>query len=143
MIQVIVKNLSGEVTNQAKFESQAEADAWVVSQVALKAFGKPERWVDSEDVSKMGEDKTKATASQQVGGPEDERTQYKFAAEFTTEASDITAQVLQGKANADAIAYLLDTDWYVLRLAETQKPIPAEVLAKRVTARAAVVHGPA
>jgi len=36
---------------------------------------------------------------------------------------------------AEALAYLSSTDWYVVRFAETQTPIPAEVLAKRAESR--------
>ena len=143
MFQVTVKNLQGVVTNQAKFETQTQADQWIFAQTALRSFGKPERWVDSEDLTAMGEDKTKAIASQQVGGPEDERTQYKFAVEYTIEMSDITTQVLMAKANEDATAYLIATDWYVIRLAETQKAIPTDILSKRAAARLTIVRGPA
>lgn len=36
---------------------------------------------------------------------------------------------------AEAVNYLLSTDWYVLRLIETQKPIPEDVVNKRSIAR--------
>lgn len=138
MIQVLIKNLAGEVTHESSFETQALADQWIASQEIVKAFGKPERWVDAEDVSEMGEDRSLSIASQQVGGPEDERTQYKFAAEYSVVQSDISEKVAIDKANAVAQACLASTDWYVVRLAETQKPIPADVLAARASARAAI-----
>lgn len=138
MIQVTIKNLAGVITNQAQFQTQADADAWVTAQVALKSFGKPERWVDAEDISSLSEDRAQAVASQQVGGPEDERTQYKFSAEYTVEQKDITEEVAQEKLSQDSIQCLRDTDWYVTRLVETNHPIPAEVSLKRSEARAAI-----
>lgn len=39
-------------------------------------------------------------------------------------------------ARAEARAYLASTDWYVVRQAETGKPIPEEVSLKRDQARA-------
>lgn len=36
---------------------------------------------------------------------------------------------------AEARAYLIETDWYVVRFAETGVAIPEEVLAKRAAAR--------
>lgn len=39
---------------------------------------------------------------------------------------------------AEARAYLASTDWFVVRFAETQVPVPAEVLEKRAAARLAI-----
>lgn len=50
-----------------------------------------------------------------------------------------TARQLQEKANAAARQYLLDTDWYVVRMQETGAPVPAEVLEARQAAREAIV----
>lgn len=47
---------------------------------------------------------------------------------------------LQAARNAEALAYLASTDWYVIRQQETGEAIPADVLAARQAARAAVVH---
>lgn len=136
MIQVTVKNLSGATTHQARFETQELADQWVTAQSVLKAFGKPERWVDSEDLAVMGEDRTKAIGTRQVGGSDDERTQYKFAAEYTIEQTDVTALAEQEQMNAASLKYLAETDWYVARYAETGKAIPSDVTASRAAARA-------
>ncbi len=39
-------------------------------------------------------------------------------------------------ATAQARSYLAETDWYVVRAAETGAPVPEEILAARATARA-------
>ena len=52
---------------------------------------------------------------------------------------DVAAAAKAEKAaqiEAEARAYLLETDWYANRLAETKTPIPADVAAKRKAARA-------
>ena len=43
------------------------------------------------------------------------------------------------QASVDALMYLAETDWYVVRKAETGKEIPQEVLDKRAAAREAVM----
>ena len=50
-----------------------------------------------------------------------------------------TPEQLQSQKNADARAYLLSTDWYVVRFAETGVAIPDEVIAARKAARESVL----
>jgi len=45
----------------------------------------------------------------------------------------------QARVNAESLAYLASTDWYVIREQETGVAIPADVLALRAEARLAVV----
>lgn len=49
------------------------------------------------------------------------------------------ATELQAQANAEARQYLLDTDWYVIRMQETGEPIPVGVSEARATARQRIV----
>ncbi|HEY9211106.1 MAG TPA: hypothetical protein VIO56_06810 [Methylotenera sp.] len=50
-----------------------------------------------------------------------------------------SAEQVQSRTNAEARAYLLSTDWYVVRFAETGVEIPAEVAAARQAARDSVL----
>jgi hypothetical protein len=53
-------------------------------------------------------------------------------------AADLAAEARQAQldaAAASARAYLADTDWLVVRAAETGKPVPADVAQVRATAR--------
>lgn len=50
-----------------------------------------------------------------------------------------THEEIQAKINAEALAYLSNTDWYVVRFAETGTPIAIDVLTKRAEARLLVV----
>lgn len=51
-----------------------------------------------------------------------------------------TAEQVQAQTNAESRAYLLSTDWYVIRLQETGESIPEGILAERAAARARVVE---
>ena len=51
-------------------------------------------------------------------------------------ASQVTPEQLAEQAKAEALRYLTDTDWYVVRLTETGVAIPEEVSIKRAEARA-------
>ena len=48
-------------------------------------------------------------------------------------------QEIQAKVNFKALEYLASTDWYVVRLIETGKPIPEDILLAREAARAAII----
>lgn len=56
-------------------------------------------------------------------------------AEYTIEIEDITEQVEQEKANSEALKYLAETDWLMIRELEIGKPMPLEIKEKRQQAR--------
>ena len=53
---------------------------------------------------------------------------------------DVLARNKQAKINIESEAYLLSTDWYVSRFAETGKAIPDDIKAARQAARDAIVN---
>ena len=53
----------------------------------------------------------------------------------------VVAQERQLKINAESLAYLASTDWYVARFAETGTAIPDEIKVARQAARDSVVKG--
>ena len=55
----------------------------------------------------------------------------KTAGDLQAEAQEVARQA----ERSEALAYLADTDWMVVRYAETGKDIPADVLKKRQAAR--------
>lgn len=59
---------------------------------------------------------------------------------YSKDQPAIVSPSAQDIANAKALAYLSDTDWYVIRHQETGDAIPADVLSRRVAAREAVVR---
>lgn len=139
MIEVRIKK-QGVVTHKGQFSTQEQADEWIQSSIALKSWGKPERWVDELDCSSQGEVISEAISEQMVGGPDNESKQYKFAAEYVIEQEDITAKIVQEELNTASLKYLAETDWYVIRFLESGIAVPAEVSAQRIAARAAIVH---
>ena len=46
-----------------------------------------------------------------------------------------TPEQIAESERAGALRYLAETDWYVVRFAETGKPIPEDILADRAAAR--------
>jgi hypothetical protein len=64
---------------------------------------------------------------------------FPIIAEIPEPTEEEIAAKEQRKANSEAIAYLYDTDWYVVRKEETGKPIPQDVLDKRSIMRSKVM----
>lgn len=60
--------------------------------------------------------------------------------DYTVEIEDITDQVEQERVNAESLAYLSSTDWYILREADAGIPCPTEIKAERAAARARIVR---
>lgn len=66
--------------------------------------------------------------------------EVKLRAEYSVEIEDISAKVQQDKDNAEALAYLAETDWMVIREVDAGVPCPVDVKAKRAEARAKIVR---
>ena len=58
---------------------------------------------------------------------------------YERKSDALVAQERQIKLNADSLAYLASTDWYVTRFAEVAVPIPPDVLEARAAARASII----
>lgn len=50
------------------------------------------------------------------------------------------AEAKREEKNAEALAYLRETDWYIVRQADTGEPVPDEVRKRRQEARDAIQH---
>lgn len=59
---------------------------------------------------------------------------------YEKKSTAIVQEQARIKSNADARAYLAETDWYTLRQVETGQPVPEDILTARQSARDAVVH---
>lgn len=110
MIKVEITNLStNSIGWAAQFDTQEAADAWIQAEIANNSFGKPERWVreSQEDVSHAletrtvedfpAQDEIKDEDGNVIQGAKEAEThiEYKLAAQYTVEQTDITAQVQQ------------------------------------------------
>lgn len=106
-------------------------------------WGRHERWLTEEQAKLEGLDLKDAIETREVRHIDPmgaSRTEYKFAAEYTIEVEDITEQVEQAKVNAEAEAYLRETDWYIVREMDEGIPCPPEVKQARAQARAKIVR---
>lgn len=110
MKKVIIKK-QGFQTHGAEMEDPTQ---WIADCIAQNLWGLPER----EELNEMGEP-----------------TGVILPAEYTIEIEDITSEVEQQKANAEALAYLASTDWLMIRELEIGKPMPEEIKIKRQEAR--------
>lgn len=59
---------------------------------------------------------------------------------FGVEVTDKTAEKYQEQSNADAIAYLAATDWYIIRELDSGEACPVEIREARAAARANIVR---
>ena len=58
---------------------------------------------------------------------------------LTESDNERIAQIEQEAINAENLAYLASTDWYIVRKQETGAEVPTEVLVKRQEARDAIL----
>lgn len=100
MKKIIVKNLQGQETHSAKFETLEQANAWIEEQKILKSWGKPERWVleSEEDVSHALDFKEVISDKGEV------LTMYKLPSEFEVVEEDITIELAKNQLIADGLA---------------------------------------
>lgn len=63
-----------------------------------------------------------------------------WAADALVHSMDMSASIAQDTVNAQALAYLASTDWYVIRFADTGVAIPDDIKTARATARAQIVR---
>lgn len=128
MIKIsILKN--GVITNQAQFPSQPEVDAWLAKEIANESFGKS-AWTETIPEVLDEDGITVITPEQTINHP----------AEFTVLQEDISAALAQEEINKQALKYLAETDWMIVREMETGIQCPAEVKTLRANARAQIVR---
>lgn len=61
-------------------------------------------------------------------------------AEYEIVIEDVSAQAAQDRINQEALAYLAETDWYILREMDGGTPCPEEIKTARAEARNKVVR---
>jgi len=72
--------------------------------------------------------------------PEVSHMEYFLEAEYTIEIQDVTAQVNQAKQNEEALKYLAETDWYIIREMDSGVQCPTEIKQARSEARNKIVR---
>ncbi len=114
MIRVKISK-NGVVTNQAEFVSQELAEAWYAAETLNKSFGTKE--VISID----------PISGQEIISIEPADVDVVF--------EDISAQLLAEQESKEALQYLKDTDFYIIREMDAGTPCPPEIKAARAAAR--------
>lgn len=64
---------------------------------------------------------------------------HKYPEGYQVEYIDITAEVIQEKVNEDALKYLAETDWLIIRQIDAGIPCPEEIKIKRQEARSKII----
>jgi len=72
--------------------------------------------------------------------PEVSHMEYFLEAEYTIEIQDVTAQVNQQKQNEEALKYLAETDWYIIREMDSGVQCPTGIKQARSEARNKIVR---
>ena len=111
MIKISIKKQE-QITNQGLFPSMEEAQAWLAKHEGMKSFGQPKHTVQqqvelspaviAEDGSVLQEAVT-------------EMQEIEIAGDYVVEIEDISAKLQQEQINAEALKFLADTDFKVLR----------------------------
>lgn len=140
MIKIIVKNNANVIMFDPIFETQDLADAWLNRMLSARVFGKPERWVreGEEDTSNALETLEVEDLAATETEPAITHIEYRLPAEYTIEQEDVSAQVEQEEINRQALQYLVDTDWYIIREMDEGTPCPSEIKAERAAARSRI-----
>lgn len=142
--EVWVKEVDGEIVGSSLekplLEDGSDDPAWTYYPAKEEILavegveGKPEQ----------PEVKEIRVIAQTQGSDEDlavwlEGDKHKYPEGYWVEYEDITAQVEQEKINQEALKYLADTDWLIIREIDTGVFCPLEVKQARQEARARIV----
>ena len=161
MIQVTITR-DGQITNQASFPSQEEAQAWYDSHLAMGTFGHKDIFADqevliSEEVRGPVQVLVSEATYDQYGDEVDPavyeidpdgvispavyetQTILVSPATYSVEIVDITAQLALEAESTAALAYLAATDYIVIRAMERGEALSAGFKAERDAARLKVI----
>jgi hypothetical protein len=111
MIKISIKKQE-IITNQGIFETIEEGQSWLSYHEGLKTFGQPKQIVNQQiEISPAVFDEEGVLISE---------AQYEFQeveipAEYETIIEDISGQVAQEQINTQALQFLAESDWKVLR----------------------------
>lgn len=120
--------------------SEAECLELFKPYLAASTFGRPESksyGVIKEATPEIFDPETGEIIQEAV---EAEYGELTIAGDYTLRFVDVTQEIEQNNTNHEALSYLAETDWYVIRNIETGAEIPEEVLTNRAIARTKVVR---
>lgn len=154
MKKVIARNVkTGE--ELPYFSTQESPEQWIKKAVESNLWGLPERSVpasadfDEADVIERYEHEISLAVPEvmndageivQAAVPAVTVPMVKLRAEYVIEVIELEDDIEQKKTTEEALKYLAETDWYVIREMETGVPYSAEIKEKRAEARLKVVR---
>jgi hypothetical protein len=162
------KITSKDQNHKSEYFGEASMIEQIVAWLEPEIYGLPERWVPHKDeggeydeADVLDERIVELSPAQPLipeqpavyeGGslvseavpmipevPAVTQKQVKLRAEYSVQIEDISQQLEQERINAEALAFLLSTDWLVIRELDAGIPCPAEVKAARQAAREKIV----
>lgn len=137
MIIAIIKKLDGSYLDHGKFESEIAAQAWFQSKIDKGVYGKKHMPAVYENVIIQPAVLDENEVELEAAVIEQRLVQAEIQAEFVLEFS--VHQVSQSEINEEALRYLADTDYYVIRMMETGVAIPLGISEARQLARERII----
>jgi hypothetical protein len=159
MIRISI-NKNSQITNQASFPTMEEAQAWLAHHEGMKSFGQPKQIVQQQielepaviekqmvmikeaQLDEEGNELSPAEFEEQdvvVKEAVIEMQEIEIPADYEVEVLNITSQLAQEKINAEALAFLAETDFYIIRELDNGITCPAEIKAQRQAARDRII----
>lgn len=143
---------SGVLTNQASFETQEELDAFLSKHIGMGSFGSPKfsmqlvetapAVIESQEVLDEEGNSFDPPQFQDVeiqAAVFENQLVESDPAGYEVIIEDISAKLEQEKINAEALAFLAATDFYIIRELDNGTPCPPEIKAERQAARDKIV----
>lgn len=126
--KLTIKNSVNEILQTCIFHEQETMDAFIAMIAANATFGKPEQTIHHPAIED-GNGEEVLEASVEV-----------IPSEYTIEITDCTTEVNQQKINVEALQYLAQTDYLVIRSIDTGVDYSAEIKQERANARSRIVR---
>ena len=70
----------------------------------------------------------------------EEKNKFGQPGDYSIVYTDVSSQLQQQQTNEQALKYLAETDWYIIRQQETGMSVPQDILNARAAARASIVR---
>lgn len=137
MYKVNIKHIKSDIVWSGNFDTLGQAESWLAKQK------KKERRRDIREIqASSGQFDEADILSERFEELEGMQIRYvTLKAEATYLIEDITVQEQARKESEEALQYLKESDWYVLRSIDPSNgtPVPQEVLTLRAAARLKVI----
>lgn len=158
-IQVSIKK-QDQITNQAQFSSMEEAEQWLAHHASMKSFGQPKQIVQQQielepaviekqmilvkeaELDEQGVEISPAEYEERdvvIKEAVTEMQEVELAGDYEVVIEDISSKLEQERINAEALAYLAATDFYIIRELDNGVPCSADIKAERQAARERIV----